>query len=119
MRQAPVVVFLAVGFIAGIALNGCGKEGAEGTAPLDCGAHGAVHDGHCHCDPGYLFDGTSCVAPQAVTESCVEEVAASDAGEEHHDQACRCPAQGECPCNHGTVQTFAAVQYCVPELHHE
>ncbi|WP_181197578.1 hypothetical protein [Enhygromyxa salina] len=29
---------------------------ALGGAQEECGGHGHLHDGHCHCDPGYELD---------------------------------------------------------------
>jgi hypothetical protein len=97
-----------------LALPGCGKEGKEGTKPLDCGELGTAHDGHCHCAAGALFDGERCVLPEQVTRVCGAETGAKD---EH--AACVCPEQGACPCDHGTVQTLGGRGYCVPEPDHD
>ncbi len=94
--------------------SGCAEEGEEGEAPLDCGEHGTEHDGHCHCDDGYLWNGTTCVAADEITEICAEH----DGGtaEENHS-ACACPDDGACPCDHGNIATIGGQDYCVPELH--
>ncbi|MFH0903527.1 MAG: hypothetical protein V2A73_23100 [Pseudomonadota bacterium] len=104
-----------------LATTGCGKEGSEGTKPLDCGSHGTEHDGHCHCDSGYLFDGDTCVTPDEIDEVCVadEEVEGTEGEEEHDHAACRCPGQGVCPCEEGTTETIGDGTYCIPELHDE
>lgn len=99
-----------------LALGGCASPGEQGTLPVDCGEHGSEHDGHCHCDPGYLLSGETCVAAEEITEVCAEPGAAE---EEHGHEACLCPASGACPCAEGTVQAIGARSYCVPELHHE
>jgi len=95
---------------------GCvSEDGESGETPIDCGEHGSAHDGHCHCDQGFLYDGTTCVEPDAITEVCEEHDA--DAGtEEHHHGACLCPSTGTCPCE-GTIESLAGKEYCVPELH--
>lgn len=101
---------------SGIALEGCGEEGKEGTTAINCGAHGTEHDGHCHCDQGYLFNEESCVTPDQITEECMAE---GEHSEEHQHGACLCPTQGVCPCDDGEVETYDSKQYCIPELHHD
>jgi hypothetical protein len=102
-------------------------EGSEGTTAQACDGHGTSHAGHCHCDDGYLFDGTTCVGPAQITALCEEheepDAGTVDGGEgdaavdDHdHEVACRCPATGACPCAHGEVQTLAGKLYCVPAL---
>ncbi len=113
----------------GLGLTGCASEGDEGTTAVDCGTHGSEHDGHCHCDSGYLNHADTCVPADEVTELCeadadeaasTADVAGDDAvTEEHHHEACLCPATGECPCDHGTLETLGTAVYCVPELHEE
>lgn len=112
MRKAVVAVSFAAVAAAGV---GCAEEGESGEAALDCGEHGTEHDGHCHCDDGWLFDGTTCVTPSEITEPCGED-AASDAGEEDHHEACLCPDVGDCPCDEGTVEEYGGAEYCVPAL---
>lgn len=96
-----------------LAFVGCGPGGG-GSSGVDCGEHGTEHEGHCHCDSGFLFDGTTCVEPSGVTEICVEPAD----GEEHHHEACKCPDTGVCPCD-GTIETFGGNEYCAPELHED
>jgi hypothetical protein len=103
----------------------CAEEGKEGSTGIDCGDHGAAHDGHCHCDAGYLFDGETCRAPEEITEICAagseneaDAGADTDHEEAHHHEACRCPEEETCPC-HGTVVTYGGIDYCEPELHDE
>jgi hypothetical protein len=98
----------------------CGEAGESGEAPLDCGP-GTYHDGHCHCDEGYLFDGATCVDPSEITEICEEHEADTDAEEEEHSHAaCLCPEPPEeCPCDHGGIESFGGSDYCVPELHED
>ena len=102
---------------------GCAEEGEVGELPLDCGEHGDAHDGHCHCDDGFLFDGAICVAPEEITEICGEHEEGADTDSSQHDVeahgACRCPATGVCPCDHGELETVGGQDYCVPELHEE
>jgi hypothetical protein len=95
--------------LAGAAL-GCAEEGEAGSAALDCGEHGTEHDGHCHCDDGWLFDGATCVTPAEITAVC---------GQDDYDEhaACLCPADGDCPCDNGTIAEHDGSEYCVPELH--
>lgn len=105
--------------VAGLALvalaPGCVTEDGEGgETPIDCGEHGSAHDGHCHCDEGFLFDGATCVAPDSITQVCEEHVADADA--DHHHGACVCPSTGTCPCE-GTVETIGGKSYCLPDLH--
>ncbi len=103
-------------FIFGIAVlaSGCG-DGGSGTTGLDCGDNGTEHEGHCHCDSGYLFDGTTCVDPEEITTVCEEHTDTDD----HVHGACACPASGVCPCDDGTIETYGGVDYCVPDLHAE
>ena len=101
--------------IMGVALGplvaGCGEPGEEGTIGVDCGDYGTEHDGHCHCDPGYLFDGDTCVNPEEITVPC-------DAGEHDH-MACLCPAAGDCACEEGDLLAYGGNDYCTPVLHDE
>ena len=106
------IVVLAIGLM-GLAI-GCAEEGEEGSAAIDCGDHGTEHEGHCHCDAGYLFDGETCVDPSAVTVVC----GTAEAEEQPHG-ACVCPDEGDCPCDHGAIETYGDHDYCVPELHDE
>lgn len=99
-------VFLALHFVA------CAEDGDEGSVGLECGEHGSEHDGHCHCDTGYLFDGEQCVLPTEITDVCEEHV---DEQEEEH-LACVCPTTGGCEC-HGEVVPLEGMDYCQPELH--
>ncbi len=101
----------------------CAEKGKSGTEGLDCGDHGSAHEDHCHCNEGYFFDGTTCVAPAEIIEVCA--VLASDAGEadsavepEHGHEACVCPLEGECPCD-GEISTYGGKDYCAPELHED
>ncbi|MCU0694059.1 MAG: hypothetical protein MUF54_21925 [Polyangiaceae bacterium] len=80
-----------------------------------------AHNGHCHCDDGYLFDGATCVGPSEIVQTCEEHEAPDggddDGGDTHvHGAACRCPTTGTCPCEHGEVQVLAGSTYCVPHL---
>ena len=103
-----------------ICVTGCGEEGEEGSTGTDCGEHGTEHDGHCHCDPGYLFNGEACVPPSEITEICeAQEDGGTEEEEEHEDHACRCPETGECHCDHGEIVTLEGVNFCQPELHEE
>lgn len=104
-------------WLAASCFAACGEAGASGEAPLDCGP-GTYHDGHCHCDEGYLFDGTTCVDPSQITGICEEHEEDADAGEEEHaHEACRCPEPpAECPCDHGEIESFGGDDFCVPEL---
>lgn len=127
MRYNLVLSFLAMALVTLGA--GCADEGESGSTTVACGQHGAEHDGHCHCDPGYLFSEETCVAPAEVTVVCEEhtgeegdvttpaDVSAEE--EHHHDDACLCLVGAECPCEHGTVETYGTSTYCVPELHAE
>ena len=102
----------------------CAEAGKSGDEGIDCGDHGSAHDGHCHCESGYLFNGETCVVPDEITEICeASEENDADAGAdtttveaEHHHEACRCPEGETCPCD-GTVVTLGGVDYCEPELH--
>ncbi len=85
--------------------------GAGGAGEVDCGDHGSAHGAHCHCHQGYLFDGTSCVAPGQITELCQEP-----GPDEHVDYACLCPTEGPCHCE-GTIVMLEGNNYCEPELH--
>lgn len=99
-----------------LAFGACSSdEGESGDTPIDCGEHGSEHDGHCHCETGFLFNGTTCVSADQITEECHEHDA--DAGAEHHHEACVCPATGDCHCEEGTIETIGANSYCVPNLH--
>jgi hypothetical protein len=102
---------------------GCAEEGEVGEMPLDCGEHGDAHGGHCHCEDGFLYDGVSCVAPEEITEICGEHLEEAETESSQHDMeahgACRCPATGVCPCEHGELETVGGQDYCVPELHEE
>lgn len=126
MTTAHVLVFCLV-FVSAVSV-GCAEEGESGTTTVNCGQHGAEHDGHCHCDPGYLFAEATCVAPAEVTAVCEEHV--EDEGdaisvadvqeeEEHPHDACLCPVGAECHCEHGTVETYGTNSYCVPALHED
>ena len=100
----------------------CAEKGVSGTDALDCGEHGSAHDGHCHCNEGYFFDGYTCVAPAEITDVCEDETSdagAADTAETEHDHtACVCPTDGECPCD-GEISTYDGKEYCAPELHEE
>ncbi len=122
---ASVVLSLSL-----LGVAGCAEEGESGSTTVDCGGHGSEHDGHCHCDPGYLFAEETCVDPKAITAICEEHQEHSEdvidadadvtaAEEEHHHDACLCPATGECHCENGTVESFGTERFCVPELHED
>jgi hypothetical protein len=110
----------------------CAEEGTgdeEDGDVLDCGDHGFAHGEHCHCDTGYLFNGETCVLPEAITTPCEEheehEGEEAHEGEEehegeeaHHHGACVCPDEGVCPCD-GDIETHSGQDYCLPELHAE
>ena len=115
-RQMHTVILLFVIFSAVSLLSACAEEGEEGGEVLDCGDHGSAHAGHCHCDAGYLFSGTTCVLPGEITEVCQAHDADQDEAHQHH--ACLCPEEGTCPCD-GKVETHAGKEYCVPELDDE
>jgi hypothetical protein len=108
MKYAILIAFSLV-------LVACAEEGESGTSPIDCGDHGTEHDGHCHCDDGYLFDGETCVTPEEITAICEEH----EEGEDESHGACVCPDEGECPCDNGEIETHGDHDYCVPELHEE
>ncbi|MCK9463913.1 MAG: hypothetical protein M0R80_30215 [Proteobacteria bacterium] len=97
---------------ASVAAIGCAEEGESGEAALDCGEHGTEHDGHCHCDEGWLFDGAACVTPTGITALCGE------GGYDDH-AACLCPEDGDCPCEDGEIEEHDGAEYCVPELHED
>lgn len=105
-----------------VSLSAClTEDGKGGEAPIDCGEHGSAHAGHCHCDHGFLFDGTTCVSPDAITQECQEHDDEhadehADEHEHHHHGACVCPAEGTCPCD-GEVESIAGKDYCIPDLH--
>lgn len=102
-----------------LAASACGEEGESGDSPLDCGAHGHAHDGHCDCEDGYLFDGTTCVDPSQITEICEEHEHAEDEEEEHEPGACLCPEPPEeCHCEHGDIVTYGGEDFCVPDYDH-
>ena len=118
MKYFSFVKFSSVVFIFGVMFFFfCAEEGQEGDSPLDCGDHGTEHDGHCHCDEGYLFDGETCVEPEEISEICGEE--SDTEGEEEHEHACVCPEEGECPCDHGEIVTIGGQDYCAPVFHEE
>ena len=133
---SAVARLLACFALLAAAAQGCGEKGEEGTTAIDCGEHGSAHGDHCHCDQGFLFDSATCVLPEDIDVICEahadESVDADDEGldaghedeaEEEHDAhahgACRCPIDGECHCDHGTIEAYGGVDYCVPELHAE
>jgi hypothetical protein len=109
----------ALMLIAAMVFSGCAEEGKSGTAPLDCGSLGSAHDGHCHCNEGALFNGETCVSADQITALCVDDHDDADHDDADHvsEAACRCPASGDCPCDHGAVEQVGAASYCVPELH--
>ena len=127
--KRSIINWLAIGtlLVSWGTLSACSDEAGVGdtdggTTGKNCGEHGTPHEDHCHCDQGYLYDGNTCVAPEQITEECVEHEEA-DAGAdaepvEHHHEACLC-ATDPCPCEEGTVQTLGGKQYCVPNLHQE
>jgi len=115
LKTGCCTTFLAIVLIGTV--PGCLGEGEEGESPLDCGEHGSEHEGHCHCEQGYLFDGEACMEPALITEICGEEET-HDGGEEDHHGACRCPDEGDCNCD-GDIETYEGDDYCVPELHDE
>lgn len=119
MKNETKNLFIAVLFIAATGtVIGCAEEGDSGEAALDCGEHGTEHDGHCHCDDGWLFDGTTCVTPEKITEICEEHTETdTDTEEEHHHETCLCPDGGKCHCEEGTIETYDGADYCVPDLH--
>ena len=127
MKNFNVLLSVLFALPLAASLTGCPEEGEGGSEGIDCGDHGSAHEGHCHCDAGYLFDGETCVAPAEITQICEEE-ADEEAGEEvdedaHEEEAheehgaCVCPAEGACPCDHGEIEEHGGVSYCVPELH--
>lgn len=108
-----VLMMVVVGMLA--VLQACISEvGKGGETPMDCGEHGSAHDGHCHCDEGFLFDGSTCVFPDDITTVCHEHE--EEGEEEHHHGACLCPTEGVCPCD-GTVESTGGKSYCVPKVH--
>jgi hypothetical protein len=110
MRKYTITI--AIALMAVLFAFSCAEEGQSGTSPVDCGEHGTEHDGHCHCDDGYLYDGETCVTPEEITEICEEH----EEGEQEHHGACVCPDDGECPCE-GEIVTYGEHDYCIPELH--
>jgi len=145
MKQLHAVALFLAGYaLLASMLLGCGDKGESGTTGVDCGEHGSAHGDHCHCEQGFLFDGATCVLPDDIDRICEAHAdEAADAGapvdggqeaeahDEHADQghhehehehehehgACRCPADGECHCDHGQIEEHGGVRYCVPELH--
>jgi hypothetical protein len=111
-------ITFAIALMAVLFAFGCAEEGDEGSEAVDCGEHGSEHDGHCHCDDGYLWNGSTCVVPEEITEVC-EEHEEEEEEEEHEHQhgACVCPDEGECHCDHGEIETYGDHDYCAPELH--
>ncbi len=95
--------------------QGCLEEGASGDTGLDCGEWGTAHDGHCHCEDGFAFDGETCVALSDISEICTVHEAADE--EEHAHGACLCEG-ADCPCE-GELLPFEGATYCIPELHDE
>lgn len=119
VRMSVMIVWVLSSILLAILVFGCGEEGEEGTVGIDCGPFGSEHDGHCHCDAGYLFDGDTCVTPSEVSEICEDhEEESSDTDTAHNEGACVCPDAGECPCE-GTVEELGGVEYCVPAVHEE
>ncbi len=100
-------------FLLFCSLLGCAEEGEEGSSGIDCGDNGSEHDGHCHCDAGYLFNGETCVTPSEITELCEEPLEG-----EHQHHACVCPASGECFCD-GEIVNHEGIDYCELDLHEE
>lgn len=118
MKNLSIAVLGALGLA--LLITACASDGQEGEPSLDCSGHGTTHNGHCHCDSGYLFDGTTCVVPADIDAVCAaEETPATTDEAQHEHLACRCPASEECPCDHGEVQTFENEDYCVPSLDEE
>ena len=105
--ETNIITVSAIALVMVFFTLSCAEEGSAGEAAVDCGTHGAEHDGHCHCDAGYLYDGAICVTPEEITAVCGAQA------DEH--TACRCPAEGDCPCDHGTVETIGVDDFCVPE----
>jgi hypothetical protein len=102
--------------LSALFLQGCLEEGASGDTGLDCGEWGTAHDGHCHCEDGFAFDGETCVALSDISERCTVH---EDTNEEEHAQgACRCETEADCPCE-GELLLFEGTTYCIPELHDE
>lgn len=118
--MGKIVMFAVsvLGVVLVFAMTGCAEEGEAGSLGVDCGEHGSEHDGHCHCDPGYLFDGATCVSPTEIDQICEEEDEAHD-DDPHHASACECPSEEACPCDHGEVEEHAGKSYCVPALHED
>ena len=126
MKVLENIVPIAFAVIVAVSVVSCAEKGKSGTEGIDCGDFGAAHDGHCHCNEGYFYDGATCVAPEDITRVCGDEV--SDAGEadtsseaataESDHSACVCPTDGDCPCT-GEISTFGGKDYCSPALHEE
>jgi len=130
-------------FAISLFFSGCAEEGE--AADLDCGQFGHEHDGECHCDTGYQFDGTTCApstdgGPLPLDcgiyghehsghchcdpgylfdgQTCVlpDSIHEACAPDQARHHACRCPVTGVCPCDHGTIESFGGDAFCVPEL---
>lgn len=119
---------------------GCAEAGDDGDAGIDCGDYGSAHDGHCHCEEGYAFDGETCVALDSISIVCESHDEHADDTEAHTDdddtdthddesehenehehahEACICGGEAaDCECD-GELVTQGGSSYCLPELHGE
>ena len=137
MARALTIIAL----LAAAAVTACDDERQP---TVDCGPRGEVVElDYCACDPGYLSDGTTCVAAAAIVRECAipegwpplpDWALPDDAGVEEviADQdpllgACICPPEPEdwepedtgtwsCPCDNGWLERIDGVDYCVPEI---
>jgi len=131
---------LALCALAAIAAAACDEE--EPT--VDCGDRGeAVSLHYCRCDPGYLFDGSTCARAAEIDLECeipegwppppswadpvdggTEPVAAD---QDPLLGACVCPPEPDdwddeemgywsCPCDNGIVVRAGGVDYCAPDI---
>jgi probable HAF family extracellular repeat protein len=59
--------------------------GSSEPAPVECSGYGELHGDHCHCDTGYVSEGTACVPAEEPVVEC--------GGHGHlHDDHCHCDA---------------------------
>lgn len=142
MKPIQQILFIVSILTLSLQLMGCAEDGEDGSAALDCGEYGSEHDGHCHCDDGFAFNGETCVGLEEITNLCEEEAHTesdtevdTDVGTDEHDEdtdehdedteehdhdeemgACLCETVSECHCD-GEVIEYGGNAYCILELH--